>query len=152
VDVLFRNIMVLLHIFGAVMLIGPVLLALPLVLRYLKRQPLATSQLGPLLVPLGSLPKFGGIVQLLTGLALVAGSGWATLSYTWIWGSLVLLVAASVIGATRIEPALHKLAALATADQVTEAAVTPPLAQATLFVTVNAVLAAVILVLMVVRI
>lgn len=101
-----------LHIIGAVMGIGPSA-ALWVFLAAVRRNPQLAPTLGPIMGHASKLPKVGGIVQLVTGLTMVGFRGWELLRLPWIWGSIVLLVAAAAIGGAVIEPAGKALAASA---------------------------------------
>lgn len=114
---LLYTIVAVLHTIGAVAGMGPSL-AMHVMIGHLRHHPEALPTLGPIMGRIAMFPRHGGLLQLVTGLILVALSGWGMLSQAWIWGSIVLVLVAAAVSATQLEPVGKRFVAIVRSGQL----------------------------------
>ena len=98
--------LVTIHVLSAVLGIGPTYFGHLLLRKKQGKEQLLQSL--SMFKLLNYFPKIGGSIAVLSGLALVAVSGW-TFSDFWIWLSLVLYVLIQVVAVGMLGPVLTRL-------------------------------------------
>lgn len=98
--------LITIHVLSAVLGIGPTYFGHMLLRKKQGKEQLLQSL--SMFKLLNYFPKIGGSIAVLSGLALVAVSGW-TFSDLWIWLSLVLYVLIQVVAVGMLGPVLTRL-------------------------------------------
>jgi|GEM_PF-3886103 len=138
------------HIAGAMAGMGP-FVVLPLIARHITAKPESLPHLLPVLGGVAKFPKIGGLVQLASGVLMVVLRDWQMLLVPWIAASLVMTLAAILVGSKLLGPAAGKLVGILKSGKIDPAAVGGATAQMGRALMINGVLLTLITLLMVVR-